>query len=129
MYRLNFVLPQIEPVLSRPWPVKHARHLHQSLHSPQIQRMVMQTVISDLNSLLGTMWSSPGRVETVSSALVRLCVPAQEVDATPSNLLIRQYFRLENRSVRVYSIKTLARMVFRLNQGSQTIFGLLRPCK
>ena len=34
-----------------------------------------------------------------------------------------------DRSVRVYSIKTLARMVFRLNQGSQTIFGLLRPCK
>jgi len=32
-------------------------------------------------------------------------VPAQLVDATPSNQLIRQYFPLENRSVRLYSIR------------------------
>ena len=56
-----------------------------------------------------------------------MSVPVQGVDATPSSLLIRQYFCLENRSVRVCSIKTLARMVFPLNQGSQTIVGLLRP--
>src|ERR1700692_1750292 len=35
----------------------------------------------------------------------RLVVPAQWFDATPSNQLIRQYFRLENRSVRLYSIR------------------------
>jgi hypothetical protein len=35
----------------------------------------------------------------------RLPVPAQPVDATPSSQLIRQYFPLENRSVRLYSIR------------------------
>ena len=34
-----------------------------------------------------------------------LTLPAQPVDATPSNELIRQYFPLENRSVRLYSIR------------------------
>ena len=34
-----------------------------------------------------------------------LVVPAQPVDATPSNRLIRQSFPLENRSVRFYSIR------------------------
>jgi len=34
----------------------------------------------------------------------RLVVPAQPVDATPSNQLMRQYFSLENRSVRLHSI-------------------------
>jgi hypothetical protein len=36
----------------------------------------------------------------------RLVVRAQPVDATPSNQLIRQYFPIENRSVRLYSIST-----------------------
>jgi hypothetical protein len=32
-------------------------------------------------------------------------LPVQRVDATPFNQLIRQYFPLENRSVRLYSIR------------------------
>src|SRR5882724_9780760 len=39
-------------------------------------------------------------------AAFRKQVPAQRVDATPSNQLIRQYFPIENRSVRLHSIKT-----------------------
>jgi hypothetical protein len=35
----------------------------------------------------------------------RLVMPAELVDATPSNQLIQQYFPLENRSVRLYSIR------------------------
>src|SRR6266850_8109987 len=45
------------------------------------------------------------RTEALDTALVRFSVPAQPVDATPSNQLIRQYFPLENRSVRLYSIR------------------------
>ena len=44
----------------------------------------------------------------------RFPMPAQPVDATPSNQLIRPYFTLENRSVWLHSVKTLARVVFRL---------------
>jgi hypothetical protein len=58
----------------------------------------------------------------------RLTLPAQWVDATPSNQLIRQYFRLENRSVRLYPIRT--------RQGGVSFestlandFKLLRPGK
>jgi len=39
--------------------------------------------------------------------LVRLALRAQPVDATPSNQLFRQYFPLQNRSVRLYSIRTI----------------------
>jgi hypothetical protein len=35
----------------------------------------------------------------------RLVVPAQPVDATPSKQQIRQYFSLENRPIRLYSIR------------------------
>ena len=47
-------------------------------------------------------------------------VPAQTVDATPSNQLIRQHFPMENCFVRLYLNQTLARMVFRLSQRSRT---------
>src|SRR6266853_3524474 len=36
---------------------------------------------------------------------MRLTMPVQPVDATPSNQLIRQYFLLENRSARLCSIR------------------------
>src|SRR5713226_6072706 len=45
-------------------------------------------------------------VWSASTVDVRLLVPAQPVDATPSNQLIRQYFPLENQSIRLYSIRT-----------------------
>ena len=37
---------------------------------------------------------------------VRQGVPVQTVDATPSNQLIRRYFRLKNRPFWLYSVKT-----------------------
>jgi hypothetical protein len=37
--------------------------------------------------------------------LVRFPLPAQPVDATPSNQLIRRYFPIENPSVRLNSIR------------------------
>src|SRR5713226_8763926 len=56
--------------------------------------------------------------------LVRLALRAQPVDVTPSNQLFRQYFPLQNRSVRLYSIRTI--------QGSisfeSTLANEILPC-
>jgi hypothetical protein len=51
------------------------------------------------------------RADTVRDA--RLTLPAQPVDATPSNQLVRQYFPMENPTVG-WNQLNLARVVFRL---------------
>src|SRR5438309_1224806 len=56
----------------------------------------------------------------------RKVVPAQPVDATPSNQLIGQYFTPERRSVWLYSIKPIQGSVF-LNQPSRPTFALRTP--
>src|SRR5260370_28282041 len=53
---------------------------------------------------------------------LRYALRAQPVDATPSKLLIRQCFRLENRTVRLYSIRPRQRG-FPLTQRSRTTFS------
>ena len=56
----------------------------------------------------------------------RKVVPAQPVDATPSNQLIGQCFIPERRSVWVYSIRPTQSSVF-LNQPSRPTFALRTP--
>jgi hypothetical protein len=56
-----------------------------------------------------------------------LVVPVQTVDATPSNLLIRQYFHFENRNCPAVLDQTPSQEGVPLNQGWPTTFSLLRP--
>jgi hypothetical protein len=53
-------------------------------------------------------------------------VPAQPVNATPSNQLIGQYFTPGQRSVWLYSIRPIQSSVF-LNQPSRPTFTLRTP--
>jgi hypothetical protein len=57
---------------------------------------------------------------------VRLALRAQPVDAALLNQLIRQYFLLENRSARLYSIRP-KQALFCLNQRSRTTFAAETP--
>jgi hypothetical protein len=66
------------------------------------------------------------KLHTTMIVIVRLRLPAQPVDATPSDQLIRQYFP-EKTDLSGCAQSDLDRVVFRLNQRSRTTLAVETP--